>query len=118
MLEITCKDVKTSEDLKDLCATRASLNVLYMQKRDAVFHEIMDFLRAHPNEGFTARELSDSTGLSSNAICRLLREEYEVKYRDREKVERFVRVMADGTIDRHCVREFTSKVREYYVVGR
>ena len=86
----------------------------YKTVRREVMIAIKNFL-AQSKKGFTAKELSDKFGLSTNTIASMSID-YGIKRRDRRVTYRYVRLTDVGEVDLDDIKEVTYKCKEYYVI--
>ena len=112
MINITICDTTPT---KELASATATLKKMYEERRDSVIREVVEFLKSHPDEAFTAREISDSCGLSVPTVAVMLnaRGSY-IGTRDRVTTRTFYALHDDGTPNVHDKVTQQSKVSEYF----
>ena len=112
MINIT---VCASTPTKELASATSALKKMYEERRDSVIREVVEFLKSHPDEAFTAREISNSCGLSVPTIAIMLnaRGSY-IGTRDRVSTRTFYALNEDGTPNLDDKVTHQSKVSEYF----
>ena len=115
MINITICDTTPT---KELASATSTLKKMYEERRYSVIREVIQFLKNHPNEGFTAREISNSCGLSVQTIAGCLYSDSRISTRDRWTSRTFYALNDDGTPNVNDTVVRKSKVNEYYYNDR
>lgn len=111
--------IENTTSTKEIVSTYKEMKKLYEERRKSEINGIVDFLMSHPNEGFTANEMSKASGLSVQSIVAGLGSKYPlINFRTRKVERKFVRLLDDGTVDFNETTTTTTKVREYFYDGR
>lgn len=112
MINITICDTTPT---KELASATATLKKMYKERRDSVIHEVVEFLKSHPDEAFTAREISNSCGLSVPTVAHMLyvRSSY-IGTRERVSTRTYFALNDDGTPNPNYKITQQSKVNEYF----
>ena len=111
MINIT---VCASTPTKELASATAALKKMYEERRDSVIREVVEFLKSHTDEAFTAREISNSCGLSVPTIVGGLRALSYIGDRERVTTRTFYALNDDGTPNVNDKVTLQSKVNEYF----
>ena len=115
MINITiCETTPT----KELASATFTLKKMYEERRNSVIREVIEFLKAHPSEAYTAHEISDSCGLSIRTVVGCLNNDSRIGARDRWTTRTFYALNNDGTPNLSDSVERKSKVNEYYYRDR
>lgn len=110
-LEIT---IKEETSIKDLSNAYKNLKKLYKERRDNELCEIRNFLHEHREEAFTARELSNMSGVSVQAIVNSFRRFSQIGYRPRCIHTTYVKMNVDGSIDYSNKVDHKITINEYF----
>jgi hypothetical protein len=111
MINIT---VCSSTPTQELASATSALKKLYEERRNSVIREVVEFLKSHSDEAFTAREISESCGLSVPTIAGTLKNYSCIGTRDRITTRTFYALHDDGTPNINDKVTHQSKVTEYF----
>lgn len=111
MLNITITDTTPT---KELASATSLLKEMYKTRREQVMREVIDFLRAHSDEAFTAREISNSCGLTVQSITNYFRDCHCVDSRERKTSKTYYAVNENGVPDYNEKTTVVSTVNEYF----
>ena len=115
MINITICDTTPT---KELASATKALNELYNARRSKVIDEVVAFLKSHPSEAYTAREISNSCGLPIRTIVGVFNNDNRIDSRDRWTTRTFYALNEDGTPNLDDKVEHRSKVNEYFYQER
>ena len=106
--------IENTTSTKELASATAALKKLYEERRNSVIREVVQFLKNHSDEAFTAREISESCGLSIPTIAGTLKNYSYIGTRDRVTTRTFYALNDDGTPNVNDKVTHQSKVSEYF----
>ena len=106
--------IENTTSTKELASATSALKKMYEERRNSVIREVIEFLKNHPDEAFTAREISDSCGLSIPTITGMFRKYSCIGTRDRVTTRTFYALNDDGTPNINDKVTHQSKVSEYF----